>query len=270
MTGYHAMQENVTRRRFAEMMAVGALGLGMAGCAQTEQDAGEAAAKDAVVSDAGAEGDPVESLDGLEPLLPAAPNPEDPFGVDLNINMVTIDQFLGRPDTVYRDMRLIKDPAAYEDIGGNADLSMTIEGFRITPYPYLGTLQELPVGGAYEGPSLFAISWGDDGRILDAKPRYTQSMRTVEELFPKDKNIVLMCGGAGYAAMMRALLLYLGWDADRVYNAGGAWYYGGDHPVQLISYADEDRPEYYLWRADVATIDFDYYQPLETDESKRN
>lgn len=258
----HAIRERLTRRGFTKIMAAGALGLGMAGCARAGQADEDGASPDRCPEGALIETDASSAPDAQNSLPPASPDRDDPFGVDENINMNTIDQFLGRHDTVYRDMRLIKDPAAYEDIGGNADLSMTIEGFRIVPYPYIGTLQELPVGGAYDGPALFDVSWGDDGQIVDARPRYTQSLQTVEELFPRDKNIVLMCGGAGYAAMMRSLLVYLGWDENRVYNAGGAWFYGGDHPVQLISYADEDHPEYYLWRADVAAIDFDYYQAI--------
>ena len=45
------------------------------------------------------------------------------FGVDKNINILTIDKYLGREDTVYRDMRVLFDPADYAAIGGDADLS---------------------------------------------------------------------------------------------------------------------------------------------------
>ena len=39
------------------------------------------------------------------------------FGVDANINESTIDNYLGRSDSVYRDMRMLKDPADYAAIG---------------------------------------------------------------------------------------------------------------------------------------------------------
>ena len=32
------------------------------------------------------------------------------FGIDKNINEKTIDDYLGRDDSVYRDMRMLKDP----------------------------------------------------------------------------------------------------------------------------------------------------------------
>ena len=38
------------------------------------------------------------------------------FGIDQNINEETIDQYLGRSDSVYRDMRMLEDPGDYEAI----------------------------------------------------------------------------------------------------------------------------------------------------------
>ena len=65
--------------------------------------------------------------------------------------METIDQYLGREDVAYRDVRLLFDPANYGEIGGEADLTRTIAGFRLVPYPYLATLQAPPGAGGYEG-----------------------------------------------------------------------------------------------------------------------
>ena len=56
--------------------------------------------------------------------------------------------------------------------------------------------------------------------------------------------------------MMKALLVYLGWDDSKLYNAGGIWDYEGHRPAQLVSYADPEVPEYYLWRADITYFDF--------------
>ena len=78
--------------------------------------------------------------------LPAPQTDENSqFGVDKNINMETIDQYLFREDVAYRDVRMLFDPADYAAIGGEADLTRTIEGFKIVPYPYLATLAQLPV-----------------------------------------------------------------------------------------------------------------------------
>ena len=78
--------------------------------------------------------------DDLPPLPPAEPDPNDQFGVDKNINMTTIDEWLGRPDVVYRDMRLIFDPARWEDIDEDPYASTVLPGFKMVPYPYLATM----------------------------------------------------------------------------------------------------------------------------------
>lgn len=242
-------KEELSRRGFvaAGMAALGAVALG--GCTKAP----------------GTGGDDHE-LDGPSSSeyyrLPQAwPNPENMFGVDMCVNMATIDFFikagaLARDGAVLRDMRLVDDPARYEAIGGDSKLSMMLEGFTVVPYPYIGTLQELPVEGAYEGPTLYTVEWGEDGEIISATPNYTQAPDLLADLFPKNRPILLMCGGGGYAGMMRKLLIYLGWNEDKVYNIGGMWEYVGDYPVQLISYADPSNPEYYLWRAQMPVIDF--------------
>lgn len=191
--------------------------------------------------------------------LPAAqPDADSPFGVDKNINMSTIDSWLDRSDAIYRDVRLLFDPADYAAIGGEADLSRTIEGFKIVPYPYIATLSELPVSGAYSGDALFTAYWDSDGKIISAKPNYEESLQIVEELFPKDKAIFLMCGGGGYSGMMKSLLTELGWDASKLYNIGGNWSYKGNRALELIVYPEkaDGNMIYATWRADYAYIDF--------------
>ena len=51
------------------------------------------------------------------------------LGIDKNINESNIDDYLGRSDSVYRDMRMLIDPADYEAIGGDSYLSGFVEGF---------------------------------------------------------------------------------------------------------------------------------------------
>lgn len=197
--------------------------------------------------------------------LPAPQTDEDSqFGVDKNINMETIDNFLGREDVVYRDVRMLFDPADYAAIGGEADLTRTIEGFKIVPYPYLATLAQLPVEGAYCGDCLFTVAWTAEGEVASAKENYRESMMILEELFPKDKAIFLMCGGGGYAQMTKELLIFLGWEESLLYNIGANWTYTGEHDLELIvypEYADEQNI-YATWRADYAWIPFEKLQAL--------
>jgi hypothetical protein len=198
------------------------------------------------------------------PLPKAQTDENSQFGVDKNINMETIDQYLFREDVVYRDVRMLFDPADYAAIGGEADLTRTIEGFKIVPYPYLATLSQLPVGGAYNGECLFTVEWTAEGEVASAKANYRESMMILEELFPKDKAIFLMCGGGGYAQMTKELLVFLGWEEALLYNIGANWTYTGAHALELIvypEYADEQNI-YATWRADYAYIVFDKLQAL--------
>ena len=178
--------------------------------------------------------------------------------------METIDQYLFREDVAYRDVRMLFDPADYAAIGGEADLTRTIEGFKIVPYPYIATLAQLPVEGAYNGTCLFTVEWSSKGSVLSAEPNYRESMMILEELFPKDKAIFLMCGGGGYAQMTKELLIFLGWEESKLYNIGANWTYDGNHALELIvypEYADEQNI-YATWRADYAWIPFEKLQGL--------
>lgn len=199
-----------------------------------------------------------------KPLPPPSADPESLFGVDQNINMTTIDAYLGRTDAVYRDMRMLFDPAAYESIGGEANLTRTIAGFKVVPFPYIATLQKLPVENAYQGETLFAVEWNADGTIASASPRYQESEQVLRELFPQDRAIFLMCGGGGYAGMMKTLLIELGWDANLLYNVGANWTYAGEHALELLVYPEEADGAliYATWRADYAYLDFSRMHPL--------
>ena len=151
------------------------------------------------------------------------------LGIDKNINESNIDQYLGRSDAVYRDMRMLKDPGNYEAIGGDSYLSGFVNGFEVVPLPYIVNVTGLPdpVVETYTGKTLFTNTNGI------YTPNYKESMEVLEALFPKDKTIFLMCGGGGYAGMTKAMLVALGWDADKIYNVGGYWYYDGANNVKV-------------------------------------
>lgn len=189
----------------------------------------------------------------------ALPSPElaegirgSQFGIDKNIDESTIDQYLGRDDTVYRDLRMLKDPGNYEAIGGDSYLSGFVDGFEIVPYPYIVNVIGLPdaVGASYTGATLFT----DDG-TGNYTPNYAESLQILEDLFPKDKNIFLMCGGGGYAGSMKSLLVSLGWDADKIYNVGGYWYYDGDHNIEVKNTVD-GVTTYDFWKVPYHDINF--------------
>ena len=174
------------------------------------------------------------------------------FGIDKNINEATIDDYLNRPDSVYRDMRMLKDPGNYEAIGGDSYLSGFVRGFEVVPYPYLVNVTGLPeeVGQTYTGKTLF-VKDKDDHYTAN----YRESLDILEELFPKDKNIFLMCGGGGYAGMTKDLLVKLGWKANKIYNVGAYWSYKGNNNVE-VKRMNGDKVSYDFWKIPYHDIDF--------------
>ena len=173
------------------------------------------------------------------------------FGIDKNINETTIDNYLNRSDSVYRDMRMLKDPGNYEAIGGDSYLSGFIKGFEVVPYPYIVNVTGLPeeVGKTYEGKTLFTLK---DGKYI---ANYNESLSILEYLFPKDKNIFLMCGAGGYAGSTKEMLVALGWDENKIYNIGGYWYYNGNNNVE-VKRTTNNKSYYDFYKINYHNIDF--------------
>lgn len=169
------------------------------------------------------------------------------FGVDKNVNVSTIDKYLNLKGVVYRDMRLLVDSQGYDGLTPTSSgmLTATIEGFRVSPLPYIANLwEEMLPPPVIENPvdvdyvPLFTVTWGENGEVENIESNYEESMVALEEIFPKNKRIFLMCGGGGYAWMTKQILLKLGYDESKVYNIGGFWAYTGSHKVDLVSYYD--------------------------------
>lgn len=176
------------------------------------------------------------------------------YGIDKNINETTIDKYLNRSDTVYRDVRMLVDTATWENKGGNRYLTGYIKGFEVIPSPYLAGFtddyikqKEIEnVSGLYTGDTLFTLN--DDGTY---SANYEESMDILEAIFPKDKNIFIMCGAGGYAGQVKDMLVSLGWDEAKVRDVGGYWYYEGNNDIQVkqtvdgTDYYDFSRVPYY-------------------------
>lgn len=174
------------------------------------------------------------------------------LGIDKNVNESTIDNYLGRSDAVYRDMRLLKDPADYESIGGDSYLSGFVKGFEVVPLPLIVNVTGLPesVGKTYTGKTLFTDI---NGKYT---PNYKESVEILEALFPKDKVIFLMCGGGGYAGMMKNMLVALGWDGSKIYDVGGYWYYEGTNKVEVKRVNSKGETVYDFYKVPYHNIDF--------------
>lgn len=176
------------------------------------------------------------------------------LGIDKNINEKTIDKYLDRKDSVYYDVRMLKDEADWEKIGGDSYLSGFVKGFEVLPYPYLvddsinKDLEKI-VGEGYTGKSLFTNNNGN------YKSNYKESLEILEYFFPKNKNIFLMCGGGGYAGQTKKLLVSLGWDENKIYDVGGYWYYSGKNNIK-VKVKRNKKDTYDFWKVTYHNIDF--------------
>ncbi len=175
------------------------------------------------------------------------------LGIDKNINEATIDLYLGRDDAVYRDVRMLEDPGNYEAIGGDSYLSGFVNGFEVVPFPYIVTVSGLPeeVGDTYNGPTLFSF----DGENYEAN--YKESLQILEDLFPKDKVIFLMCGGGGYSGMLKNMLVELGWDGSKIYDVGGYWFYEGENNIKVKRTLEDGSVVYDFYKVPYHEINFD-------------
>lgn len=196
------------------------------------------------------------------PLPEVASGARGEMGIDKNINEDTIDNYLDRDDVVYRDMRMLEDPANYEAIGGDRFLSGYINGFEVVPLPYIIPVDGLPsdVGETYKGETLFDYV---DGTYI---ANYEEAYDILEELFPQDKTIFLMCGGGGYANMMKNFLIAMGWDEDTIYNVGGYWYYRGKNDIKVEKTAEG---EYDFSKVPYHEIKFDNLKKIEKQGEKK-
>lgn len=183
--------------------------------------------------------------------------------IDKNINEDTIDNYLNRDDSVYRDMRMLVDEADYENIGGSSFLTGFVKGFEVVPYPYICNVEDLPseVGTTYSGNTLFSLENGE------YKENYKESLDIIESLFPRDKYIFLMCGGGGYAGKMKDLLVSLDYDEDKIYNVGGYWYYNGKNNVE-VEYEKNNETYYNFALVNYHYIDFSTLTCLDCKKEK--
>ena len=190
-----------------------------------------------------------------EPLPPSTPTPDASFGFDVNVSSATIDKYLDNPDVVFYDTRPMFDTLETEPYGFRKEMEFTIDGFRVVPYCLLGTVADIGIEGRYTGPSLFEVTWDETMQISSARPLYRESMMVLEDLFPKDRPLVMGCSGGGYAYMAKKLLAYFGWDESLLYNMGAIATYPGSRRIEVLE--DSDGVEKWLtWRLDAPQIDF--------------
>ena len=201
-------------------------------------------------------------LNNAQPPLPAQELSEGLRGVywiDKNINEKTIDNYLHRPDVIYRDVRMLEDSASWENKWWTRNLEWFVEWFEVVPYAFLTQFPQEYIDqkasenvfGLYAWNTLFSL---DENWWYVAN--YEESMEILEFLFPKDKYIFLMCGAGGYANFTKKMLVALWRDESKIYNV---WWYRNYEWNRWISTVNNngDSITYDFWKVPYHEIDFD-------------
>ena len=153
--------------------------------------------------------------------LPAPTSEEGNYSVDASsITSENLDQYLGRNDVVYIDLRDYNDYAKKH-----------FKNFEAFPF--------------------FALVWNENantdetlvqlygGPIEETTAVYTASESIINSMFPKDKTIFLMCQSGGRVAMMMQILEDNGYDMSKIYNIGGLAQYTDSMYTDYITNTEE-------------------------------
>ena len=145
--------------------------------------------------------------------LPVKENPNSTSPLDSPITVTNIDEFLFRNDTFYVDTR---DASQIVEEG-------FIAGFTNIPfYEVLVSLKQkdqvlFTMKKMTDDNGKVTVLLGDVGSFV---PNYKESEQIIKEIFPKDKNIIFFSTAGVEATYLMNLLIQLGYDSSKLYNAG--------------------------------------------------
>lgn len=135
------------------------------------------------------------------------------------INHENLLDFMNREDSVYIDLR------NYEDYS-----KKHFKNFEVIPFfAYIYNEN----AGTEGFPQLFRGTHDDPAAVYDS------SGAVLNALFPKDKNLMLMCQSGGRVAMLMKMLAANGYDMSKVYNIGGMAQYTGEQFREFITDTEE-------------------------------
>lgn len=207
-----------------KLIAVLTLALVLTGCAAPAAAPVEEAKTDEQLMAEGWVKNPQDQGYVLLSELPAPRETAGDFSMEgSSINSENLDQYLGRSDVAYIDLRDYNDYAKKH-----------IKNFEVIPF--------------------FAYIWNENahtdetmvqlygGPQEDPVAVYDVSDALLSTMFPKDKTLFLVCQSGGRVAMMMRILEAKGYDMDKVYNVGGMAQYTDSKYRNLIT----DTPEFII------------------------
>ena len=159
------------------------------------------------------ENPPEEKTQEINLELPKKENSSSTSATDSPITVKNIDDYMFRNDTFYVDTR---DASQIVEEG-------FIAGFTNIPfYEVLVSLKEkeqvlFTMKKITDENGKVSVLLGDVGSFV---PNYKESEQIIKEIFPKDKNIIFFSTAGVEATYLMNLLVQLGYDSSKLYNAG--------------------------------------------------
>lgn len=175
--------------------------------------------------------------------LPVKEKPESMLMSDSPIDPTNLDDYMFLEDTMYVDTR---SPNQLLEEG-------FIAGFLNIPF------YEFLVNYQFTDNVLFSMSLkrNEDGEMIanlgevgSFTPNYEESEAIMKDLFPQDKNIVFISTAGVEATYLMNLLVQLGYDGSKLYNAGTFSNGMGD----IIAYKNYEEAQYYCEGTNVYTV----------------
>ena len=177
--------------------------------------------------------------------LPAKTSADSTLMSESVINVSNLDDFLFREDTYYVDTREINQWLEEGHVAGfvNIPFYQAIANIK-TSTDVLYSFDRIRDAGGN-----VTVSLGEPGSFSE---NYNESQFILNAIFPKDKNIIFLSTAGVEASYLIALLIQVGYDGSKLYNAGPFSNTVGSN----IAYRDFKEAKYLIRGNNAYTLDY--------------
>lgn len=175
--------------------------------------------------------------------LPAKEKPDSMLMSDSPINPTNLDNYMFLEDTMYVDTRSPNQILEEGYIAGF--LNIPFYEFLVSYKPTENILFSMSLKRDENGEMIANL-----GEVGSFTPTYEESEDIIKDLFPMDKNIVFISTAGVEAAYLMNLLVQLGYDGSKLYNAGTF----SNGMGNIIAYRDYEDAKYYCEGTNVYSV----------------
>ena len=177
--------------------------------------------------------------------LPQKENPSSMLASDSPLSAINIDDYLFLEDCYYVDTRSASQLIEEGMIAGffNIPFYGLIADFKTNDQVLFTITKQKDENG-----NITALL-GDSGSFV---PNYDESEAIIKDMFPMDKNIVVISTAGVEATYLLNLLVQIGYDPSKLYNAG----YFSNSMGSNIAYRELKTAKYYIEGPKTYTVNY--------------